>query len=105
MLGARKSLETLESDSGPGDLARAPAWKLRKAHDSRALSKGSRPMRLLTVKSSPTISPTKPNRLKAALREACNWLTDRLGPHRSRLTKMQVATICSAIFVVAVGVR
>ena len=62
-------------------------------------------MRLLTVKSYPTSSSTQPNRLKAASREACIWLSDQLGPHRSRLTKMQVATICSAIFVLAVGIR
>jgi hypothetical protein len=63
-------------------------------------------MRRLTVEPHQAISPpTQPNSLKAAGSEARRWLTHQLGPHRPRLTRVRVATICAAIFVLAVGVR
>ncbi len=54
----------------------------------------------------PSGSPRQSNRAKAAATEAGNWLAGQLArPSHSRLTRVQVAAICAAIFASAIGVR
>lgn len=64
-------------------------------------------MGVLTVKSDhPSTSSLRPNILKAAARRTGTWLIDQLAlPSHSRLTRAQLAAICAAIFLSALGVR